>query len=164
MKVLDLLYKFMIMFVVALLAAVMVIKYYSYKTPHQTLYVVDLARISNAENMVAIKSQKNSSWMDVVNNASKNVKRSIQNIAGNHIVIIKQSVISGTGDQVDITDDVLRQLSLPLKTPAYIPPKKNTLLGIQAQGSENILNNMNIFKNKNKNKNKNKKDDSLFPD
>jgi hypothetical protein len=70
--------------------------------------------------------------MAVVDEASQTVKSVIEQIAGDHTVIVKQAVIAGTGNQIDITDHVLQALSLPLKTPVYIPPKDTTLLGIKA--------------------------------
>lgn len=136
MKWLDRGYQVAIIFIISVISSFVVMKLTN--NQDNTVYVVDLARISNAENMVAIKAQQNKSWLDVVNTAAKDVKGVIQQVANGHTVIVKQAVILGTGTQIDITDKVLQKLGLPLKTPAYIPPRKSTLLGIQAPSQDEI--------------------------
>ncbi|MDA0910087.1 MAG: hypothetical protein O2809_00825 [Proteobacteria bacterium] len=157
MKLLDRVYQIAIIFIISMIAAFTVMKL-TVNQHDDTIYVVDLARISNAENMVAIKAQQNKSWMDVVSYAGKDVKGVIQKLANGHTVIVKQAVVTGTGKQIDITDNVLQALSLPLKTPAYIPSRNNTLLGVKAPSQDEI--NAQVDSRKD---DQSKTSDSIFP-
>lgn len=82
------------------------------------VYTVDLGRITTTQMLVAGRLASSgvnkATWMTTIKDTSANVRKTIQQIAGSHTVIVSPAVIQGS---VDITDQVLSKLGLPINLP-----------------------------------------------
>jgi len=86
---------------------------------HQNkIYSVNLGRIMQTQMMIAGRMSatgiNKSTWMVTIKDTSENIRQTIKSIAGNHTVIVSPAAIQGT---IDITDKVLKLLSLPTNLP-----------------------------------------------
>ena len=81
----------------------------------------DIIRYGNAQRAFASKflTNKNIDDASVLMNLSKKTRDAIAKYAGPNTVVIKQAVVQG--DLPDITDDVLKDLSLPANVPTQDP-------------------------------------------
>ena len=93
-----------------------------------TIETVDLGKIMSAQMLIAgrMVSQGNDKalWMSTVKDASSNLKKTISDIAGDHIVIVTPAVVQGAHD---ITNEVLKRLGLPTHVPKLSIPKANVV-------------------------------------
>jgi len=85
------------------------------------IVVFDPVKYGNAQRAVAASLMGNSGpdaddQAMLFRQASSKLRGTIQAIAGNAVVVVKQSIISG--DVVDITDAVLIELGLPTNVPS----------------------------------------------
>ncbi len=82
------------------------------------IYSVNLGRIMQTQMMIAGRMAANginkNTWMMTIKDTSENIRKVIQTIAGNHVVIVSPAIVQGT---VDITDQVLKLLNLPTNLP-----------------------------------------------
>lgn len=88
----------------------------------QEIVVVDITRIVNAQRMLISEDIASSSPGEgamLANRAGQVAEQTIREVAGrNAIVLIKQAVIGSDLGAMDITDAVLKRLSLPVDAPS----------------------------------------------
>jgi hypothetical protein len=91
-----------------------------YEAPANEVYALNVARVVNAERVVL--SNGESKGKDGLSSAetelfrvNHTIRGIVSGLAGNHLVVVKQAIVSGP--YKDITVSVLRQLGLPLNAP-----------------------------------------------
>ena len=100
--------------------------------------VVDLTRIVNAENYMAVKSSQaqNMDWQTALTKDTKKVKDTIKEISHGRVVYISQAIV--VGKVIDITDMVLKKLNLPTNIPALAPPKQLVMGGMAVSSKKEM--------------------------
>ncbi len=114
------------------------------------IYSVDLGRITKTQMMIAGRMAASgitqATWMMTIKDTSEHIRQSIQKIAGNHIVIVTPAVIQGS---TDITDQVLKSLSLPTNLPTKTLSQSEVIPSLIPQGTPTDT----VVSNKEKQKN-----------
>lgn len=97
------------------------------------VYTVNLGKILNAQmamSQLQVSPQIKTSDKNMLSATNSQLKATIHDIAGNHLVIVSPAVIQGGHD---MTDKVLQRLGLPTNVPERAPaishifPAKNPL-------------------------------------
>lgn len=89
-----------------------------FEAPANEIYALNVARVINAERQVISKGEATGNLTGAetelfkVNHALRGI---VTGLAGNHLVVVKQAIVSGP--YKDITTQTLSQLGLPLNAP-----------------------------------------------
>ncbi|WP_414039391.1 hypothetical protein ACJU26_09185 [Acidithiobacillus sp. M4-SHS-6] len=100
-----------------LMGAAASVAYLHFVVPANEVYTLNVARVVNAERVILSRGEARgpasfSSAETELFRVNHTLRRITERYARNHLVVVKQAIVGGPS--VDITDQVLRKLGLPV--------------------------------------------------